>query len=145
MAGRITNDLLPLSRLQSEIGNVFADMFESGLGTRGYAATYPSVNIWEDGDTAYVEAELPGMTMNDIEVAVMGNQVTIKGERKIADPEGGTFRRRERPQGAFSRMLSLPWEIDAEHVEATLHDGVLTIRLPKSESSKPRKIQVQAA
>ena len=42
-------------------------------------------------------------------------------------------------------MLSLPWEIDAEHVEATLHDGVLTIKLPKSESSKPRKIQVQAA
>lgn len=145
MAGRITNDLLPLSRLQSQIGNVFTDLFENALGTRTYAATYPGVNIWEDGDTAYIEAELPAMTMNDVEVSVMGNQVTIKGERKIADPQGGTFRRRERPQGAFSRMLSLPWEIDAEHVEATLHDGVLTIKLPKSESSKPRKIQVQAA
>ena len=145
MAGRITNDLLPLSRLQSQIGNVFTDLFETALGTRTYAATYPGVNIWEDGDTAYIEAELPAMTMNDVEVSVMGNQVTIKGERKIADPEGGTFRRRERPQGAFSRMLSLPWEIDAEHVEATLHDGILTINLPKSESSKPRKIQVQAA
>jgi HSP20 family protein len=145
MAGRITNDLLPLSRLQPEMNNLFTDMVENALGTRAYAAAYPGVNLWEDGDTAYVEAELPGMTMNDMEVAVMGNQVTIKGGREIAEPDAGSFRRRERPQGAFARMLSLPWEIDAEHVEATLHDGVLTIRLPKSGSSKPRKIQVQAA
>ena len=105
MAGRITNDLLPLSRLQSQIGNVFTDLFENALGTRTYAATYPGVNIWEDGDIAYIEAELPAMTMNDVEVSVMGNQVTIKGERKIADPEGGTFRRRERPQGASAHAV----------------------------------------
>ena len=102
MASRITNDLLPLSRLQSEIGDVFGHLFEDALATRGYAATYPGVNVWEDGDTAYVEAELPGMTLNDIEVTVMGNQVTIKGERKTTDPDGGTLRRRERPQGAFA-------------------------------------------
>jgi HSP20 family protein len=145
MASRFTNDLSPLARLQDEIGDVFGNMFEDALGSRGYAATYPGLNIWEDGDTAYVEAELPGMTLNDVEVTVTGNQLTLKGERKIADPDGGTLRRRERSQGAFARTLTLPWEVDTEHVEATLHDGVLTIKLPKSESAKPRKVKVQAA
>lgn len=71
MAGRITNDLLPLSRLQSEISNVFTDMFESGLGTRGYAATYPGVNIWRTAtpqtSTPYPpwESERVGTTLHD--------------------------------------------------------------------------------
>jgi HSP20 family protein len=127
-----------------DLGDVFGSVFGDALSARTYGAAYPGVNVWEDGDNAYVEAELPGMTMNDIEVTVMGDQVTIKGERKITYPDDGVVRRRERPQGAFSRMLTLPWEIDPEHVEAKLHDGILTIRLPKSESAKPRKITVQA-
>lgn len=146
MAARRTDDLFPLMRLQDEVTDLFGNMVEDVLASRGYGATYPGVNVWEDGDNAFVEAELPGMSMDDIEVDVMGNEVTIKGERKIPDPpQNGVYRRRERPQGAFSRMLTLPWEIDAEHVEAKLHDGVLTVRLPKSESAKPRKIKVQAA
>jgi HSP20 family protein len=115
------------------------------LSARSYGAAYPAANVWEDGDNAYVEAELPGMSMDSIEVDVIGNEVTIRGERKIEEPPNGTYRRRERPAGCFSRTTTLPWEIDAEHVEAKLHDGVLTIRLPKSPAAKPRKIKVQAA
>src|ERR1700730_18468424 len=99
-----------MSRM-SNLSDVFGSMFEDALSARTFGAAYPGVNVWEDGDNVYVEAELPGMTMNDIEATVMGDQVTIKGERKINYPQEGCVRRRERPQGAFSRMLTLPWEI----------------------------------
>jgi HSP20 family protein len=146
MANRRTNDLFPLMRMQDDASDVFGNLVDDMLGTRGFAATYPGVNLWEDGDAAYVEAELPGVTMNDIEVDVMGDQVTLRGQRKIPDPlQGGTYRRRERPQGDFSRTLDLPWEINPDQVEAKLYDGILTVRLPKSESAKPRKIPVQAS
>ncbi|HEY2585751.1 MAG TPA: Hsp20/alpha crystallin family protein [Tepidisphaeraceae bacterium] len=144
MANRRMNELLPRMQLQDDLADVFGNLVDDVLGTRGFAATYPGVNVWEDGDNAYVEAELPDVTMNDIEVDVMGDQVTIRGQRKIPDPpQGGTYRRRERPEGAFSRMLQLPWEINPDQVEAKLQDGILTVRLPKSESAKPRKIPVQ--
>lgn len=146
MANRRMNDLLPLMRLQDDGGDALGNLWEDVLGARGFAASYPGVNVWEDGDNAYLEAELPGVTMNDIEIDVTGDQVTVRGQRKIPDaPQNGTYRRRERPAGAFSRMLRLPWEINPDQVEATLHDGVLTVRLPKSESAKPRKIRVQGS
>ena len=140
---RISNLLSPLMRLQDD--DLFSSSVEDALSARGYGAAYPAVNVWEDGDNAYVEAELPGMSMDGIEVNVIGNEVTIRGERTIEEPQNGTYRRRERPAGCFSRTITLPWEIDAEHVEANLHDGVLTVRLPKSPAAKPRKIKVQPA
>ena len=146
MAARRTSDLFPLMRLQDDIGDVFGSLVEDAISARGYGASYPGVNVWEDGDAAFIEAELPGMSMQDVEVDVIADEVTIRGERKIEDPPpNGVYRRRERPQGCFSRTIGLPWEVDAEHVEARLQDGVLTVRLPKSPAAKPRKIPVQAA
>jgi HSP20 family protein len=146
MLGTMMNDFAPLMQLQSEVNRLFDSLFETAPAVRGYSAAYPGVNIWEDGDAAYLEAELPGVTMDDIEVLVTGNEVTINGERKISEPEGGaSYRRRERGGGRFSRTLSLPWDIDAAKVEATLHDGVLTVTLPKCESCKPRKVKVLPA
>jgi HSP20 family protein len=132
-------------RLQDDMNEMLGSAVEDALAARGYGAAYPGVNVWEDGDSAHIEAELPGMSMDDIEVDVIGNEVTIRGERKIEDPQNGTYRRRERPAGCFARTITLPWEIDADRVEAKLHDGVLTVHLPKSPAAKPRKIKVQAA
>ncbi|HYE20565.1 MAG TPA: Hsp20/alpha crystallin family protein [Tepidisphaeraceae bacterium] len=144
MLARMMTDFAPLARLQDEMNQMFESVFEDAPSLRGYAAGYPGVNLWEAGDAAYVEAELPGLGMEDIEVLVTGNEVTINGERKIAEPENAAYHRRERAAGRFSRVLTLPWEIDAEKVQATLHDGVLTVTLPKCESCKPRKIEVKA-
>ena len=135
----------PLLRLHGEMDRMFEDFFEGAPASRRYGAAYPALNTWEDGDAAWVEAELPGLAMEDVEVLVSGSDVTINGERKIAAPENAAWHRRERSQGKFSRTLSLPWEIDAEKVEARLRDGVLTVRLPKCETCKPKKVKVLTA
>jgi len=142
----MTNEFAPLMRLQNDVNRLFDSLFdETQPSLRPYAMGYPAMNTWEDGDAAYVEAELPGMTMDDIDVYVLGREVTLSGERKIAGPEGANWHRRERSSGKFSRTLTLPWTINADGVEAKLSNGVLTVRLPKSEESKPKKVKVLSA
>jgi HSP20 family protein len=135
----------PLLRLQDEMNRLFEDFTQDMPAVRPYSQSYPAINVWEEGDAAYLEAELPGLTMNDLEVLVMGNEVTLKGQRRVEEPVNASWHRRERSYGSFTRTLTLPWEIDADKVEARLQDGVLTVKLPKSESCRPRKISVQSA
>jgi HSP20 family protein len=73
----------------------------------------------------------------------MGDELTIKGHRKPMAGEKLTYHRQERGTGEFTRLLTLPVEIDADTVEAVLQDGVLTITLPKEEAAKPRQIEVK--
>jgi HSP20 family protein len=109
------------------------------------AVAFPALNIWQDEGAIYAEAELPGMELNDLEIYVTGgNQLTIKGERKQPKLEKGTWHRQERGFGSFSRIVTLPSDVNAEKVEARLVNGVLTITMPKSEAAKPRKIIVKA-
>jgi HSP20 family protein len=131
-------------RLHGEMSRMIEGFFEDLPASRPYAAGWPALNTWADGDDAWVEAELPGMSMDDLEVLVSDDEVTIAGERKVQDPQGGAWRRRERAQGRFTRTVSLPWEVDADKVEATLRDGVLTVRLPRSEACRPKKVKVLA-
>lgn len=148
MLGRLMSQTYsPLFRLHNEMNRLFETFADDLPQVRPYGAGWPALNTWEDGDHAYLEAELPGLTMDDIEVYVLGNELTISGERKFEEPKAGeaSWHRRERSHGRFSRSVTLPWEIDAEKVEATLHDGVLTVRLPKAESAKPRKVKVLTA
>jgi len=141
------SDFAPLFRLQDDMNRLFESFFEDAPATRGYSSAYPAINAWEDGDAAHVEAELPGMTMNDIEVYVTGNEVTIKGKRAIGGEkqDAAQWHRRERASGEFSRSLTRPWEIDADKVEARLTDGVLSVTLPKCEHCKPKKVKVLTA
>lgn len=145
MFARTMNEYAPLYRLHNEMDRLFENFFEDMPDVRPYGVAYPALNTWEDGQNAYVEAELPGLTFNDIEVLVTGNELTINGERKIGEQKEASWHRRERSQGRFSRTLALPWEIDADKVEAKLEDGVLSIRLPKAESAKPKKIKLLSA
>jgi len=102
----------------------------------------PSINLWETGDAVVAEAELPGVRQDQIEISVVGNELTIKVERPELEKEGVTFHRRERPSGSFVRVVRLPAEVDANQVQADLCNGVLTVTLPKAESARPRKIHV---
>ena len=109
------------------------------------AGAFPAFNIWENAESYYVEAECPGYGIEDLELTVVQNQLTVSGERKDPDlPEGTAFHRRERRRGRFNRMITLPTELDADKVHASLKEGVLTIQLPKAETAKPRRIQVQS-
>jgi HSP20 family protein len=141
MIARMMNDLPPLMELQSHMNQLFENIFEDTPALRGYNSGYPAMNLWEENDAAYLEAENPGLSMNDLELLVTGSEFTINGERKIAEQPEAAYHRRERATGRFSRTIRLPWDINADKVEARLRDGVLSVKLPKSEASKPKKVQ----
>jgi HSP20 family protein len=105
---------------------------------------FPTINVWDEGEQLVVEAELPGVTEDALDISVLGSELTIKGERKPETDEGASYHRHERGAGQFSRVVRLPVEVNAERVSATLRDGVLTIRLPKVEAAKPHKIKVES-
>jgi HSP20 family protein len=90
-----------------------------------------------------VEAELPGVKDEDLEISVTGNELLLKGRRPDIEEKNVAFHRRERSAGDFERVLRLPAEIDAQKVEASLADGVLLLTLPKAEAAKPKKITVK--
>ncbi len=104
----------------------------------------PPLNIWEDSECLYAEAELPGMTLEDLEIYVEGDALTLKGGRKAELCDDCTYHRQERPLGSFGRTVRLPVQINADKVEAKLKNGVLTITLPKAEVAKARRIEVIA-
>ena len=106
--------------------------------------SFPALNIWEDDERFYVEAEMPGLSMDDIGVHILGNDLTITGERQETTDEKYTYHRQERGTGTFARSIVLPTEVDPDKVEAVLNNGVLTITLPKAATVKARKITVQS-
>jgi HSP20 family protein len=132
-----------LQQFQSEINRLFDRWGDDG-SRGGTVATFPPVNVYEEGDNLYVEAELPGVNLQDLEIFVNGqDQLTVKGERKPQAPEKGVRHRQERSFGAFSRTVALPFPVDANKVDARLEQGVLRVQLVKHESAKPRKIVVK--
>ncbi|MGB5285410.1 MAG: Hsp20/alpha crystallin family protein [Polyangiales bacterium] len=104
-----------------------------------------AVDIREEDDAFYVDAEVPGMAAEDVKVDVENKVLTLSGERKVEKEETeGTYRRVERQYGSFTRSFSLPETVDADNISADLKDGVLELRLPKKEAPTPRKIAVNA-
>lgn len=133
-----------MNRMHDEMNKVFG---RSGNGVRrGFAAGYPALNVWEDEQQFRVTAELPGLSLEDLEILVQGDsELTIQGERKAPESDSGIWHRRERGFGKFTRSLHLPSNVDAEKVEASLKHGVLEIVLPKREEAKPRRIEVKTS
>lgn len=128
-----------MNRLQNEMNRLFGRV---GNGARPGA--YPALNVWEDDEKLYVEAELPGMELSDLEIYVnSGNLLTIQGQRKEPETAPGTWHRRERGYGKFSRVFELPAEVQPDKVEAHFRHGVLMVVLPKREEVKPRRIEVK--
>jgi HSP20 family protein len=136
--------LAEMNRLRNEMDRLFG---RYGNGEpRIAAATFPPLNLWEDDNHLYVEAELPGFEMDDIEIYVSGgNQLSLAGQRKQPEHKGGAWHRQERGFGSFRRTLELPSDVDSDGVEATLKGGVLTLTMPKHEEVRPRRIQVKSS
>jgi HSP20 family protein len=104
----------------------------------------PSVDVIDRDDEVVVKAEIPGVKKEDIHISLTGNVMTIKGETKREEKEEkGDYFRCEISQGAFSRMLTLPADVDDTKAKAEVRDGMLEITLPKLEQAKKRDIKVQ--
>jgi HSP20 family protein len=111
---------------------------------RGEGAWMPAVDFEEDKDEFIIKAELPGLKKEDVKVSLSGDRLQITGQRaKEKEEKGKTFHRIERSYGRFERVLALPAEVDAASIKATYKDGILDIRLPKSEKVKPKEIGIQ--
>jgi HSP20 family protein len=143
MVYRYTISRNPAEELRREVNQLISGFF--GQRSRGGtpAAARPAVNVWETDDAVHVELETPGIKNDQTDISVTGNELTIEVRRPVVEEESVTFHRRERPAGSFVRVLRMPVDVDADRVEARLHQGVLNIRLPKTEAARPRKIQVQ--
>lgn len=145
----LTRRWLPLMEMQSEMNRLRDEMEQlfarrSGRSPLLAAPAYPPVNVWKDENNVYVETELPGLELGDLEILVNGNQLTIKGQRRPSQCADGAWHRRERNCGEFTRSLDLPGSLDAERVHAELKHGVLLVTLPERPESRPRRIEVQA-
>jgi HSP20 family protein len=105
----------------------------------------PTVEMYEKGDKFVVKADLPGMKKEELDISVVGDTLTIKGERKAeSEVKNEDYYRCELCYGKFSRSIALPGAVDAEKIEAKYENGVLEITLPKVEEAKPKKIEIKA-
>jgi HSP20 family protein len=104
----------------------------------------PLADISETDDAWIIEAELPGVDPDDVNVELRDSELAIWGELKEREREG-VLRRRTRRVGQFDYRVTLPGEADPDRIEARLDDGVLTVRVPKPEQARPRRIEVKAA
>jgi HSP20 family protein len=104
----------------------------------------PPVDVFEEKDDIVVKAELPGMTKEDIEVSLTDHTLTIKGEKKKEEEvKEENYYRSERSYGSFVRTLELPTEVYTDKVKATFKNGVLEVRVPKTEEAKTKEIKVK--
>jgi HSP20 family protein len=146
MVRRRTNGGFPFWQLRGEFERAMSDLFTRSANATPWTPerAFPAVNLWEEGDALFAEAELPGLKGEDLDVAVTGNELTLRGRRLPASGEEQSYHRRERSAGEFSRTVHLPYEVDANGVEATLRDGVLLLKMPKAASARPRKIEIRS-
>jgi len=114
------------------------------LPIRPLSLRMPSIDVYEEKDSVVVKAELPGMTKEDIEVNLAGENLTIKGEKKEdKEVKEDNYYRRERSYGSFLRTVALPSEVKRDEIKASFKDGVLEVRMPKTEDAKKKSVSVK--
>ena len=142
------NPIREFSVFQNQMNRLFEDAIGTWLGEsngRGNTNWVPLADIYENDNDLIAKVELPGVDPKMVDVRVENNVLTIRGERpfdqKVAQEN---YHRLERSFGTFSRSFALPTTIDADKIHAEYRDGILNLRLPKSERAKPKRIQIAA-
>jgi HSP20 family protein len=135
-----------LDTIQSEMNRLFNTFFEGPPGGNGSPAGrrwIPAMDLVETGDEFVLRADLPGLSEDDVKIELEGGVLTVSGERKAEHEhrEQG-YARLERSAGSFARSLTLPDGIDPDSITASFDLGVLEVRIPKPEQSKPRKVAI---
>jgi HSP20 family protein len=145
--------LSPLRAWEREMERMFEDFpfhwprlraLEPFRFSRGLRLRVPALDLYEEKDDVVVKAEVPGLDKDDIEVTISDTSVTLKGEkRKEEETKEKDYYRSEREYGSFLRTIELPTEVQADRATALFKNGVLEIRVPKSDAAKKRSVQVK--
>ncbi|UCD87302.1 MAG: Hsp20/alpha crystallin family protein [Desulfobacterales bacterium] len=143
------NILLPTLRRRGMVGRPAWDIFDRFFEDFRWPSVFTEETAWmppfdvsETDDVLIVKLEVPGMDKKDININLSEGMLTVTGERKQEKEEHETYHCTERYYGTFSRSICLPFEVNADKVDASFKDGVLKITLPRSEAVKPKKIEV---
>ena len=133
-----------MDQLRNKMDRLFSDYDRSSLSSPAFTlrSNSPRTNLLESGDSFEVQAEVPGISKDDLNIKIQGNYLEISGKRAMDTPEGYKVHRNERGSSTFSRSFTLPNDVDAEKAEASLKDGILYLKLPKSETAKPKQITI---
>jgi HSP20 family protein len=134
--------------LRQAMDRLFEDSFVSPLTLRTFngEAIAPPLDVHQTADEIVVTAALPGIKPDDVDITITGQTLSIRGEMKATEEiSRDQYLYRERRYGTFHRQLQLPVRVQGDAAAASFEDGVLTLRIPKSEEVKPRQIQVKAA
>src|SRR5690242_6358675 len=136
-----------LNTLQDQVNRLFEDNFaRSRSGQAELASWAPAVDIYETENELVVKADLPEVLEKDIDVRVENNMLTIRGERKFSNEvHEDNYLRVERAYGSFTRSFSLPNTVNTETIKAEYRNGVLSVRMPKREESKPKQIRISVS
>jgi HSP20 family protein len=140
------NPTRDLTQMREEMDRLVGQFLRRGEGeeaTWGQGMWAPPVDIYETDDAFMLKAELPGFTKEDVNIEVHENRLIIRGERKReTEAKEDQYHRLERAYGRFERAFWLPTTVDAEHIQASFKNGILEMRLPKSEKAKPKQIPI---
>lgn len=130
--------------IQDEMNRLFDDFFGRPVARTDWEEAWsPCIDVSETKDNVVVNAEIPGMSKEDVKVTVQDNILTLSGEKKQEKEEkNGNYHRIERSYGSFRRSFTLPTAVLTDKVKATYKDGILRITLPKTEEVKAKEIQI---
>jgi HSP20 family protein len=145
--GDVDRSFVLFDELRRRLDRVWDDFEPADSGPTGAwdTASWPRVNVYDEGTSLIVEAEVPGISQKDLRLTVNESTITLEGERKSDAPEGYSVHRQERGALRFSRSFTLPVKTDSERCEATVKDGILVVKLPKAKEAQPRQIEVRAS
>ncbi|MBI4634317.1 MAG: Hsp20/alpha crystallin family protein [Deltaproteobacteria bacterium] len=136
--GRMMAPIPEIQNLRREMNRVF-----SGI-SQEVSQDFPAVNVWVGENDAIVNAEIPGVEIEKIDISVIADSLSISGSREPATlGEGESYYRQERDFGRFTRTLRLPFNVEADKVDARYENGVLSITLPRAEADKPKKVAIK--
>jgi HSP20 family protein len=140
LARDLAREFVPLREMMDRL-------FESAFTPSFWADTWTgsfAMDVYEDDNAYYVHCLLPGIDPNQVSISAQDNVLTIRGERQRTVPEGARPVFQEIGYGTFQKQVALPAPVDADKAEASYHDGILSITLPKAEAVRPKTIKVKA-
>ena len=130
--------------LRQAMDQLFNDAYTRPVSMSGVSAS-PAIDLYQDNDNVVVKAALPGLKAEDVEISVIANVLSLRGEYKQENEhKDATYHIREQRYGSFERAVRLPTDVQTDKAKADFEDGILTVTLPKAETVKPKMINIKA-